>query len=182
MNEEEVVSPANYNTGAFEDIAFKRGIEEVLKDIRMYLTKEELLCLSLYKNSKRQRNDIHRVFLKKYFGKDVTSPAITLTKKRMFEVLRCVGEMHRYKKETAMDSILRSLLTRKQYHMLLLCEQRKPISEIEHITRTRKRAIIDCVNRLKTRLKEAKNPEINQYVRLLNNVLKFSRKQKIKLF
>ena len=182
MREDELASPLGYNTDSDDGMAFKRGIEEVLKDIRMYLTKEELLCLSLYKNSKRQRNNIHRVFLKKYFGKDVTSPAITLTKKRMFEVLRCVGEMHRYKKETALDITLRNLLTRKQYHMLLLCEQRKPIAEIERITRTRKRAIIDCVNRLKIRLKDAKNLEINQYVRLLNKVLKFSRKQKIKLF
>ena len=180
--EESVVSPNNYHTDLDDEIAFKRGIEDVLKDIKNYLTKEELLCLSLYKNSKRQRNDIHRVFLKKYFDKSVTSPAITLTKKRMFEVLRCVGEMHRYKKEVALDMLLREILTRRQYYLLMLYEQRKPLLEVEKILKIQKRSITRCFNRTVLRLKSAKNPKINKYITFLNEVLKFSRKQKIILF
>jgi len=173
-------SPQNYYDEKDENNSFKRGLEDVLKDIKNHITKEELLYLSLYKNSKRQRNNIHRVFIKKYFGKDISSSAITFHKKRIFKVLECVGSLLKFKKINAFDTILRNKLTRKQYHAVSLYEQRKTVEEMSKILNVNKRSVHFRISRALSRLKESEESIIKDYLEYLNKVIKFSRKRKIK--
>lgn len=180
---EDIPSPDNYFQEEDLDTSFKRGLDEVLSEIKTHLTKEELLCLSLYKNSKKKSNSIYRVFFDKYFGKKISSAAITQRKKRLFKVLEVVGDLYKFKQENAVDIDLRKILTKRQYQLLILYEQRKTIEEIEKILGIGNRGIRFRFNRAVKRLQEQaiSNDKILGYIQHLNSVLKFSRKHQIKI-
>jgi len=173
----DVESPDNYYKDNEDDEFFKRNLDTYLKDLKHHITKEELLCLSLYKNSKKQNNTIHQVFLKKYFNKDLKSPAITLRKQRIFKLLVCLSKFDLFKKENAIDGLLRSALTNRQYRILMMYEQRKNNDEISRITGTHYRAIIGVVRRAQDRLMTSNNPKLLKYVELLNELFRFSKKK-----
>lgn len=153
-----------------------RDIDDIMHEISGHLTKEERLCVSLYKNSRGQRNTIHRIFLKKYYGKYLTSGAITYRKKRMFSVLAVVGTLVRYKKEAGIDSLLKGILTKRQYTIITLYEKRKTYKEMTATLGIKEPAIWRCYDRALERLKQAKNAKINKYRTLVKKVTKFSRK------
>ena len=159
-----------------EDAAIRRNVDDVLQEIRGHLTKEELLCVSLYKNASGQRNTIHRAFLKKYYGKWLSSGAITYRKKQMFRILSHVGALLRYKKENGIDAVLRRLLTKRQFQILMLYERRKTYKEITATLSITEAAVWRCYDRALDRLTEAKTAQIDRYLELLRNVHKFSRK------
>lgn len=170
--------------GITEDAETLRDLSDVLSDIQSHLTKEELLCFSLYKNSKRQRNQIHQVFLEKYHGKKLTTSAITKRKTRLMQVLGHVGALLRFKRSTNVDYIIKKTLTTKQYIMLMMYERRIPMKEIgEKLGLARwtensraSRSISQRFYAALDRLEDAKDPNIKRYMELLGNVLKFSRK------
>ena len=175
--------------GAPEDNKTLRNVEDVFSEIKTHLTKEELLCFSLYKNAKRQRNQIHKVFLEthfpeKYRSKKLSSSAITKRKTRLMHVLGHVGAMLRFKRSTNVDHKIKQVLTQKQYIMLILYERRVPMKEIAEKLEMAKwvegspgtRSISNRFYAAINRLQETDDPEIRRYLELLGNVLKFSRK------
>lgn len=181
MKIENIPTPETYFQTTDSEETFKRGLEEVVNEIRSHLTKEELLCLSLYKNSKKQSNSIYKVFFSKYFNKDMTSAAITQRKKRLFKVLEAVGKLQRFKKSNAIDIKLRQILTKRQHQIMMLYEQRRTLIEIEDILGISNRGIRFRFKRAVDRLKKSGDPKIIEYLKKLNSVLKFSRKKQINL-
>jgi len=159
-----------------ENELITREFGDVLNEMKEHLTKEELLYISLYKNSKRQRNNIYKIFLEKYHKKSLTSSAITKRKKRMFHVLGHLGEMLRYKRTHNVDSKLKNILTKKQFVCLILYERRWTTSDIRKKLKLNSPAPIHCYYRAIGRLENSSDPTIKRYLNLLGNVLKFSRK------
>lgn len=159
-----------------EDDVIRRNVDDVLQEIKGHLTKEEQLCVSLYKNASGQRNTIHRVFLQKYHGKYLSSCAITKRKKKMFSVLAHIGELLRFKKENDLDDELKDLLTSRQFEMLMLYERRRTEKEITSLLDINRSAMWRRYDRALERLKNSEDPNIHQYLVLFNNILKFSRK------
>jgi len=167
-----------------EDLDTKRDVNDVLSHIKTHLTKEELLCFSIYKNSKKQKNQIHRVFLEKYHGKKLSSSAVTKRKKRLMDVLGHVRALLQFKQSTNVDHKLKDLLTTKQYIVLMLYERRVSMKEIGEqlglaewkpgcpASRSISMRFYGAVDRLN----ESKNKDLHRYLELLGNVLKFSRK------
>jgi hypothetical protein len=161
-----------------EETTISRGIDDVLGEIRSHLTKEELLCVSLFKNSKRQSNNIHRIFLKKYHGKMLGTSAITMRKLRMLHVLSHVGALLEYKRTHEIDQHLQEILTTRQFQILDLYEKRITRKKVREMLNIKERAIEKCYKRALKRLEEAQNSTVQRYVELLRNVLKFSRKSR----
>lgn len=181
----DIPSPDNLSLESFTDEAagnaFARDLGDVLNDIRDHLTKEELLCVSLFKNSKKpQHNHIFRVFFEKYLGKRLTSSAITHRKRRLLLVLRHVGALLRFKRDNNLDGLLKPLLTKKQYQVLLRYEKRDSVIDMAKQFDTTKAQISSMFSRIIVRLDDQRTPLIRRYLELLNNVLRFSRKRKIR--
>jgi hypothetical protein len=180
----DIQSPDNLSLLSFtdgHDLAITRYLSDILSEIRDHLTKEELLCVALFKNSKKpQHNHIFRVFLEKHHGKKLTSSAITHRKHRLLKVLRYVGALLRFKRDNNLDSILKSKLTKKQYKVLLQYEKRELITNIG----VQLNMGADCVSRAFCRaiirLENCQYPLIRRYLELLNNVLRYSRKGRLK--
>lgn len=159
-----------------QDNVTRRHIDDVLDEIRSHLTKEELLCVSLFKNSRRQSNNIHRIFLKKYHGKMLATSTISMRKKRMFNVLNHVGALLEYKRTNNVNMLLRKVLTNRQCQILEMYERRKTNNVIKEMLNIKERAIERCYKRILKRLEDSSNPAIQRYLELLINVLRFSRK------
>ena len=155
-----------------------RNVDDVLHEMKDHLTKEELLCVSLYKNSKRQRNHIYGVFLEKYFKKKLSSSAMTKRRHRMLHVLSHVGELLRFKRANGIDAKLREILTKKQYVVLNLYERRWLVKDIKKKLKLsdKTRKVHECYYRAIDRLEASDDPAIKRYITLLGNVLRFSRK------
>ena len=164
------------NVDANQDSKVKRSIEDVLEEIKGHLTKEELLFLSLFKNSPRQSNVIHRYFLKKYYGRVPTSAAITKKKRRLFNVLGHIGRLLRFKKAKNVDLRLKTELTTKQYQILMLYERRKEVKEICRLLNLKPRAIKRRYMRALKRVEESTDKVLAHYLKLYQNVLQYSRK------
>jgi hypothetical protein len=160
------------------DTLLRRSIGDVLNEIKSHLTREELLSISIFKNSKRQSNSIHKKFLQEYYGKELATSTITMRKNRMFQVLFHVNNLLKFKKEKNADLEIKKYLTNHQYQILSLYESRKLLKEITALMNIKKRAITRCWKRILRRLESADNEVVKQYLVLLRNVLKFSDKAK----
>lgn len=156
-------------------------VREALREIRPHLTKEEILCFSIHRNEKRKAsNRIHIKFIESYFGKTLTSSGITLRKNRLIQVLNHVGELLRFKRRHGVDQKLRDILTQTQYRRLMLYERRRSWKEIMELENTYPAQISRSVHKaINNRLKKSSDPDIQRYLELLGNVLRFSRKYPI---
>lgn len=172
MDELENITPLE------EEEIVKQDLDDALKQIKEYLTKEELLYIAVYKNSYKPRNSIYRVFIEKYRKKTVGLSTISMQKKRIFRLLEHLNRFIKFKNENSMDLILKEILTVKQYRILMLYERRKTVSEMMAELKIKKFATHLCMRRALARLSDAKNPQVETYLRLLKNVLKFSRKNR----
>jgi DNA-binding NarL/FixJ family response regulator len=180
----EVLSPDNLSDESLLDETmpdlFIREFGDVFNEIKDHLTKEELLCVALFKNSKkRQHNNVYRVFFKQYYKTELTSSAITHRKRRMLAVLRHVGTLLRFKREHGVDDFLKDILTKKQYSVLILYEKRLMLSEMSNKLNLKVNTISQVFTRTMRRLKVSTNPLIVRYLELLDIVLRFSYKRKL---
>lgn len=163
-----------------EDNPKQRGVEDLLNEFQDHLTKEEQLLVSLYKNFPKQRNNIHRIFFKKYHGRMISTSAISQKKRQMFKVLACLGELMRFKRENNIDNKLQGLLTLRQYQALILHERRKTIPEMMNRLGVSERAIQYRWRGAVNRIKDSSDTNLNQYLHLLALIFRFSRKHCIK--
>lgn len=163
-------TPTEYSQ--IQDVSLK----DVLKDISNHLTKEELLCLSIYKNSYKPRNNIYKLFIEKYYGKSLTPSGITQRKKRMLKVLEAVGALLRYKRANNIDTRLMKHLTRRQFQILCFYEKRESSAEISKKLEITVRSVERRFYRSISRLKSLNCDYFNKYIELLGEVLRFSRK------
>lgn len=156
----------------------------VLNNYRDYLTKEELVCISLFKNSKKKQNQnkVYSRFLETYMGKKYSSSSVSHKKKKALAVLKCVGELVRYKKEHNLDNILKEILTNKQYVLLMLYERRILINDIQKRLKLRfNTAVSSLFGRVLDRLQQAAETDgvIKCYLKLLGNIFRYSRRPNI---
>ena len=161
-----------------EDEKLARSLDDVLKEVQDHLTNEELLCISLYKNSKKQRNAIYKVYIEKHHGKKYTTSGITRRKNKIFKVLNHVGELLRFKRTNSIDYKLRDVLTKKQYLLLIMYEKRWDITKIRERLKSAPTTTTfhKCFYRAIDRLQESTDPQIKRYLELFGNVMHFSRK------
>lgn len=154
-----------------------RAIDDVFREIKDHLTNEEKLVFSLYKNSKnRKKNRIYMAFLERHHGKKLTTSAITHIKKRMFCVLNHVGALLRFKQTRGLDYKLKQILTNRQFILLTLYEQRMCLEKIRtQIGIKHLHTLSDLFGRAVERLQQSKDADIQRYLVLLGNVLRFSR-------
>lgn len=160
------------------DIEFIRNVDDAFKEIKDHLTKEEKLLFSIFKNSKKQHNHIHKVFLEKHCGKRLSSSAITKRKKRILSVLYVVGKLLRFKRSHNIDYRLKRILTRKQYTMLMLYERRKTYKEITDKLdlQPRSKSLQYLFYTALYKIDNSGEPDLLEYKRLLRDVLRYSRK------
>ena len=163
-----------------------RDFGDILNDIKEYLTREERVCISLFKNSKKQRNQIYRAFLEcampEKYGEGnqyLSSSAITHKKKKILKVLAHVGALVRYKQERHVDILLKEILTTRQYVVLMMYERRLPNTEIQSRLKISTQSLMKRYHRAIERIEEENNPTLQRYLTLLGNVLRFSRKRNI---
>lgn len=163
------------DTGA-EEIPV-RDLGEVLNDIKSHLTKEELLCVTLFKNSRKPQNKVYAVFIQKYYGKTLSSSAVAHRKRKLLRVLVGIGELLRYKREYNIDALMKDWLTERQHEIMLYYERRVPLAEIATKLGINKFSICQRHARAMSRLKASNEPKFGRYLRLLNNILRFSKKK-----
>ena len=162
------------------DVFNDTSIDNALKDVQEHLTKEELLCVSLYKQSKKQRNDVYRVFLERHYGKKLTCSGISKRKTRTLRVLKAVGALLTFKQSNGVDIRLRRLLTKRQYVIVGLYERRLSNKDIaEKVGIGTSRGVERCWKRALHRLYENGDINIKTYLEYLKMVLKFSNKHPI---
>jgi len=163
-----------------EDVFNDTSIDNALKDIKEHLTKEELLCVALYKHSKRQRNDVYRVYLEKHYGKTLTCSGVSKRKTRTLKVLKAVGAMLTYKQSNGIDIRMRRLLTKRQYLIVSMYERRLPNNEIAEKTGVGTHRAVEMVwKRAIRRLYEKGDENLKTYLEYLKIVLRFSNKHPI---
>ena len=163
-----------------EENPFRRFqfIEDARNEIKGHLTSEELLMFAVYKNSRRQNNNVYRMYIKAHGGRNLSCSAITHRKKRLLSVLGHVTAMLTFKRTKNIDRKLQDLLTTRQFNLLQKYEKRVPLKEIG-----KDLGYSDKWNNISKRFKltieklyDCRDPDIQRYVTLLGNVLRFSRK------
>jgi hypothetical protein len=188
--DDKVESQVKEEFNKMEDIFNDTSIENALRDLSEHLTKEELLCVSLYKKSRKQRNDVYRVFLEEHYGKTLSCSGVSKRKSRTLRVLKAVGALLSYKVSNGIDIRLRRILTRKQYTIVNLYERRitnKEIAKLANISTAKYpwRTVELVWKRAIKRLYAEGDVYIKTYLGLLKNVLRFSAKHpkyRVKLF
>lgn len=169
------------NSNIIDDLAFNRDVNEIINNFRDYLTKEEFLCISLYKNAiGKQNNRVHKVFIKKYQGKVVDTSTVTKRIRKMFKLLPLLSDFLRFKRIYGMDYRLKDLLTKKQYRLLILYEKRKKSKEICDILNIKgwRSGVENSFKRILKRLERSNDLYIQKYLEYLSDLFKFSRKYK----
>lgn len=165
------------------DTISDRDFSEVLKDISDYITDEERLCISLFKRIGKQKNSVYLGFLQQniphYSGRTLTSSAITHKKKQVFRLFAHLGAMLRFKRENQVDIILKTILTSRQYGIILLYERRMTVKAIKARIGISYQSIFKRYSRAIERLDASNSPVIKRYIQLLGNVLKFSKKHNL---
>lgn len=155
-------------------------ISALLNDLRSHLTVEEMLCISIFKNTTQHRNNaVYQAFIYKYHGKKLSRSAVSHKKKTVFKVLRQVSALLQYKRTYPVDYSLKELLTKRQYELLMLYERRIPVADISVQLNRSRHSIFDRYKRIRERLDACTDPVIVQYCELLHGVLKFSRKRNL---
>ena len=158
-----------------------RDFSDVLNEIKGHLTRDELLSVSLFKNSKKPHNNqVYRAFFRANHGKELSSSAVTHLKNRLVRVLQHVGTLLRYKRDNNIDYLLKDILPKRQYAILMMYEKRWPLAEINRrIGNKHSSTTSGAFSRAMTKLQAETHPLIRRYLELLGIVLRFSRKRKI---
>ena len=163
-----------------------REFGTILTDLKEYLTVEEHLCITVLKNSARKKqNGPYGAFLKsklpeKYAADKVMySSLITHKKKKIFKLLAHLGALIAYKKQCHVDTLLKQILTAKQYVLILMAERRVLRTDMQLELKISKQSLSKRYNRAIERLRQEDNPIIKRYMSLLGNVLRFSRKRNL---
>jgi ParB-like chromosome segregation protein Spo0J len=162
------------NLSGPEETPSEQSLDEALALVRDFLTKEELLYISLYKNAPRVKNSIYRVFLQKYRGKTLSNSAISMQKKRIFKVLFHISNLLNYKQKEEINQKLRDALTEKQYRAWCLYEKRKQYPEKE--LKISESTYMGLIKLAKRNILAKNDKVLNKYLILLKEVFKFSRK------
>ena len=182
----DIPSPDNLSLASFTDQDFYQDIAreftDVYAEIKAHLTKDEHLCLSVYKNSKKiKKNGPYRAFFETHRGEQPSSSLITHRKKRLEKILPRLGALLRFKRDNNLDGLLKDHLLLKQYNVLMLYERRLPLSDIQQQLEHKHPSTTSGAfgRAVKALLRNNDHPLIQRYIELLSQVLHYSRIRKI---